>query len=200
LTYREDVEPRLRRIELAFFEEDANKRTFPIPLLHDWIKSNRVQILSAIHSLFQYWISKGAPLGKTLFNSFPRWAEIVGGVMVTCGLGDPCLAHEGEDLLGGDQKEVAMKALFQVAFETSPQEWLRKVDIYDIIREQRENNDRLGWFGELDGDSKEKSFATNRIGKSLVGFQNRILSSIRLEIDTSNAHSQQWRYRFRKVL
>jgi hypothetical protein len=200
LTYREDVEPRLRKIELAFFEEDANKRTFPNPFLHDWIRSNRSQVLSAIHSLFQYWISKGAPAGQTLFNSFPRWAEVVGGVMVTCGLGDPCLAHEGEDLLGGDLREVAMKALFQVAFENSPEEWLRKGDIYDTIREQRENNDRLSWFGDLDGDSKEKRFTTKRTGNALSGFQNRILAGIRLEIDTSNAKSQQWRYRFTKVL
>jgi hypothetical protein len=200
LTYREDVEPRLRKIELAFFEEDANKRTFPNPFLHDWIKANRSRVLSAIHSLFQHWIGRGAPAGKTLFNSFPRWAEVVGGVMVTCGLGDPCLAHEGEDLLGGDLREVAMKALYQVAFNNSPEEWLRKVDIYDIIREQRENNDRLSWFGELDGDSKEKSFATRRSGNALTGFQNRILAGIRLEIDASNAKSQQWRYRFTKAL
>jgi Domain of unknown function (DUF3854) len=200
LTYREDVEPRLRKIELAFFEEDANKRTFPNPFLHDWIKSNRSEVLSAIHSLFQHWIGKGAPAGKTLFNSFPRWAEVVGGVMVTCGLGDPCLAHEGEDLLGGDQREVAMKALFQAAFDNSPEEWLRKGDIYDIIREQYENSDRLNWFGDLDGDSKEKSFATNRVGRALSAFQNRILGGVRLEIDTSTTKSQQWRYKFAKVL
>jgi hypothetical protein len=200
LTYREDVEPRLRKIELAFFEEDANKRTFPNPFLHDWIKANRSQVLSAIHSLFQHWISKGAPSGKTLFNSFPRWAEVVGGVMVTCELGDPCLAHEGEDLIGGDLREVAMKALYGVAFETYPEEWINKGDIYDLIREQRENNDRLEWFGNLNGDSKEKSFATNRIGKALSSFQNRQLGGVKLEIDTSAAKSQQWRFKFGKVL
>src|SRR6202047_2604680 len=201
LTYREDVEPRLRKIELEFFEQDANKRTFPNPHLHDWIKENRSRILSAIHSLFQHWISEGAPTGKTLFNSYPRWAEVVGGVMVTCGLGDPCLPHEGEDLLGGDLKEQSMKALYQVAFESfpNPNDWIQKGDIYDLVREHRENNDRLSWFGDLDGDPKEKSTATKRIGNALSGFRNRILSGIQMEIDTSNAKSQQWRYRFKKV-
>jgi hypothetical protein len=200
LTYRDDVEPRLRKIELAFFEEDPNKRTFPNPFLHDWIKANRGQVLSAIHSLFQHWISQGAPAGKTLFNSFPRWAEVVGGVMVTCGLGDPCLAHEGEDLVGGDLREVAMKALYEVAFESFPEQWLKKGDIYDLIREQRENNERLSWFGDLDGDSKEKSSATNRTGKALSSFRGRILGGIKLEIDASTAKSQQWRFKFRKVV
>lgn len=199
LTYREDVEPRLRKIELEFFEEDANKRAFPNPFLHDWIRANRGQVLSAIHSLFQHWIDHGEPVGKTLFSSFPRWAEVIGGVMVSCGLGDPCLAHEGEDLLGGDLREVAMKALYGVAFESFPDEWINKGDIYGLIREQLENNDRLEWFGDLDGDTKEKSFATNRVGRALSGFRKRILGGIQLEIDTSAAKSQQWRYKFKKV-
>ncbi len=200
LTYREDVEPRLRKIELAFFEEDANKREFPNPFLHDWIKANRSDVLSAIHSLFQYWIDQGAPAGKTLFNSFPRWAAVVGGVMMTCGLGDPCQPHEGEDLVGGDLREVAMKALFQACFDACPGEWLNKGDIYDLIRDQRENNERLNWFGALDGEGKEKSFATMRTGVALSSFRNRIIGGVKLEIDTSTAKSQQWRYRFSKVL
>jgi hypothetical protein len=200
LTYREDVEPRLRKIQLAFFEEDPNKRTFPNPFLHDWIKANRGQVLSAIHSLFQHWIKEGAPAGKTLFNSFPRWAEVVGGVMVACGLGDPCLAHEGEDLVGGDLREVAMKALFQVCFDAFAGEWLKKSDIYDLIREKRENNDRLSWFGDLDSDNKEeKSSATMRTGKALSSFRGRILGGIQLEIDTSTAKSQQWRFKFKNA-
>ncbi|HKB90064.1 MAG TPA: bifunctional DNA primase/polymerase, partial [Opitutaceae bacterium] len=152
LTYREDVEPRLRKIELEFFEEDANKRTFPNPFLHDWLKENRPQVISAIHSLFLHWIKEGQPKGQTSFSSFPHWAEVVGGVMVTCGLGDPCLPHEGEDLIGGDRREIAMKALFEMCFEAFPEQQLKKRDIYDLIIGERENNERLEWFGILDGD------------------------------------------------
>ena len=198
LTYREDVEPRLRKIELAFFEEDPNKRTFPKPFLHDWLRENRVQVLSAIHSLFRHWMRAGAPVGKTLFNSFPRWAQVVGGVMVACGLGDPCLAHEGEDLIGGDQKEKAMKVLFAVGYEDSPEEWIKKTDVYDIITKQCENHPALEWFGSLNGDAKpgDKHFAARRTGNALSAFQNRIFNGVQLQIDTSTQKSQQWRYRF----
>jgi hypothetical protein len=198
LTYREDVEPRLRKIELAFFDEDPNKRTFPNPFLHDWLKENRVKVLSAVYSLFRHWIKAGAPRGKTLFNSFPRWAEVVGGVMVACELGDPCLAHEGEDLIGGDQKEKAMKALFGACFEESPEEWIKKSDIYEIITKQGENNPTLEWFGSLNGDAKpaERRSATTRTGTALTAFQNRVFNGVRLTIDTSNTKAQYWRYRF----
>ena len=198
LTYREDVEPRLRKIELAFFDEDANKRTFPKPFLHDWLKENRVRVLSAIYSLYRHWIKAGAPFGKTLFNSFPRWAQVVGGVMSAANLGDPCLPHEGEDLIGGDQKERAMRVLFRVCHEDSHEEWIKKTDIYELITKQCENNPALEWFGNLNGDAKpgDKRSATMRTGNALSAFQNRIFNGVRLQIDTSNQKSQQWRYRF----
>lgn len=200
LTYREDVEPRLRKIELAFFEEDPNKRTFPNPFLHDWLKENRVRVLSAVHSIFRHWLKAGAPAGKTLFNSFPRWALVVGGVMNASNLGDPCLPHEGEDLLGGDQREKAMRVMFKVCYEESPEEWLKKSDVYDIIAKQSENNTSLEWFGNLNGDAKpsEKRSATMRTGNALSAFQNRVFDAVRLCIDTSTQKSQQWRYLFTK--
>src|SRR5215831_6593184 len=46
LTYREDLEPRMRNIELAFFEEDANSRVFQNPFLHQWAAEHRNLILS----------------------------------------------------------------------------------------------------------------------------------------------------------
>jgi hypothetical protein len=199
LTYREDVEPRLRKIELAFFEDDPNKRIFDKPFLHQWLKANRARVLSAIHSLFQYWIEKGTPLSKTLFNSFPKWAEILGGVMTLCELGDPCQPHKGEELLGGNEKERAMRSLYKVCYGDWPDQWIRKTDIYDVLLGQRENDERLLWFGDPRSDTeKERRFATARIGNALSAFRDRELDNIRLVIDTSNAKSQQWQYRFTK--
>jgi hypothetical protein len=200
LTYREDFEPRMRKIPLEFFEEDPNKRTFPNPFLHNWVRENRVKILSAIYSLFRHWIKTGAPGGKTLFSSFPRWAEVVGGVMAAASLGDPCLPHEGEDLIGGDQREKAMRVLFTIGYEDSPEQWIKKSDIYDLISQQSENNPALEWFGSFNGDAKEKRSATTRTGTALTTFRNRVLSGVRLAIDTSTSSAQHWRYMFTQQL
>src|SRR5215831_14093887 len=48
LTYREDFEPRMRKIELAYFEEDPNDRKFKDKFLHRTVHENRGKILSAI--------------------------------------------------------------------------------------------------------------------------------------------------------
>jgi hypothetical protein len=59
ITYREDLEPRLRKIALAFYEENPNARSFPNPNLHEWVLKNRWVLLGAIASHFMYWIEKG---------------------------------------------------------------------------------------------------------------------------------------------
>jgi hypothetical protein len=194
-TYREDVEPRCRKIELAYFEENSNGRVFPNPNLHFWLKNNRFLILEAIKAVFDHWIKEGESPGATPFNSYPKWAEVIGGVMGACGLGDPCLPHEeDETLLGGDMREKAMRVLFELCFTNSPNQWLNKSDISNVLLQHQPNDERLSWFGDL----SDKHAASTRLGKALVAFNKRILGGIQLAIDTSKAKSQQWEYCFDK--
>jgi hypothetical protein len=193
LGYREDVEPRCRKIQLAYYEENPNGRIFRNPYLHFWLKDNRFFILEAIKSLFDYWRSAGAPLGITPFNSYPRWAEIVGGMMAVSGFGDPCLPHqEDEDLLGGDMREKAMRVLFELCYQVWPNQWLKKSDIWDILLKYQPNDEQLSWFGDLN----DKHKTSMRLGKCLIAFNKRILSGIHLAIDTSKVKTDQWEYYF----
>jgi hypothetical protein len=95
LTCSEDVAARMRPIELAFSDEDPNKRVFETPNLHEKVKEMRPEILSALAALYRNWEEKGCPKGPTPFTSFPRWAQVVGGVMTQADLGDPCLPFAG---------------------------------------------------------------------------------------------------------
>jgi hypothetical protein len=193
LTYREDLEPRSRKIDLAFFEEEANGRSFPNPDLHGWVSAHRGELLSAIASLVQYWIDQGMPAGRTPFTSFPRWAEVVGGIMLAGELGDPSLPHEDEDLMSGDLKTSAMRALFQLAYEHYPQAWCTKSQLYGLIKDSQADNDRLVWFGDFD---REATKTKMNIGKCLVAFKNREFNNVRLELDQSQANNARWLCRF----
>jgi hypothetical protein len=75
LTYRDDIEPRLRKIELAFYEEDANSRIFPVEDLHGWVTQNRSLLLSAIHTFFLHWVRSGMPEAHP-FSSYKRWGAL----------------------------------------------------------------------------------------------------------------------------
>jgi hypothetical protein len=194
LTYREDLEPRLRKIELAFYDEHENSRKFPKAFLHEWVTQNRSLILSAIASFFNHWISKGMPAGTTPFNSFPEWAAVIGGVMKAADLGDPCLPHADKDLIGGDRRTAAMRALYELVYELRQNKWITKQEIFELIIANQEHDDRLEWFGEFTGQQKRK--AVTRTGMAISTFQNRILNGIALQIDTSDANTSRHQIRF----
>jgi hypothetical protein len=159
--------------------QSRNKRVFPNPFLHDWIRENRTKIISAIAAFYRHWIKEGMPLGQTPFTSFPRWAEVVGGVMRAAGLGDPCLPHEGEELLGGDRRERAMRALYSACYAESPEAWMKKAEIYEIIERETDNYPGLEWFGDFKSD-KEKRSSPTRTGTALHAFEKRILNDTHL--------------------
>jgi hypothetical protein len=187
LTYREDVGPRCRSIELAYFDENENSRQFPNNYLHAWVKDNRSLILSAIHTVFKHWQKMGCPGGKTPFTSFPKWAEVIGGVMAAAGLGDPCLPDADHGKFGGDLKKITMEALYEHCYEVFPNDPLKKTDIYDLIIAGQKEDDRLSWFGDLEGI--DKLTTRTKVGKAIKAYQGRELSGIKMTIDDSNVKS-----------
>jgi hypothetical protein len=181
LTYREDLEPRLRLIELAFYEEDANARVFPNEDLHEWVSANRALLLSAAHSIFEHWWKKGCPEAYP-FSSFKRWGKCVGGAMVAAGLGNPTLPYEEEPLIEGDRRTTAMKAVFELGYQEKSDEWIAKKELIALVAEHQAKDERFEWFGDLN-DDKTKRSAALKLGQALRLFEGRWLSGIRLLID-----------------
>jgi hypothetical protein len=202
ITCIEDYERRLRKILLECYEEDINSRKFNRSDLWGWIVENRALVLSAIHTLFLYWVEQGQPMGTTPFTSFPAWAEIVGGVMVCNELGNPCLPHQDDDQYGGDLRTRAMTALYEMMYRDSPDVWVTKDQSYQFItRGQRgtmglDGDDRLSWFGDLD-DGPKKQENRVRAGLAIKAFKKRVLGGIRMEVDESvRAARQRMRFVF----
>ncbi len=128
--WRDDMPGRMRGIDLAYYEEDPNSRTFGNPFLHDTVRRDRDYWLSAIAALFEEWLRQGQPKGNT-FTSFPLWAQVVGGVMLANGLGDPCLPQD--DFGATDRKTQTMKALYNYAWSEHRGKEITKADIYKLI-------------------------------------------------------------------
>jgi DNA polymerase-1 len=187
VSYREDIEPRTRRINLAFFEEDPNKRQFRRPDLHAYVRENRGRILGAIDALVSEWIRQGMPPGTTPFTSFPEWARVVGGIMKANGLGDPCLPHESDLELGGDLKERAMRAVYRIGFDRWPNQWVTKQELFDALAES--DDEDLAWFGHWSGE--EGRGTRNKAGMALKAFKGRVLGGIRLDIDEQGKGAKQ---------
>jgi hypothetical protein len=147
-TARPDFEPRTRKIELAYYIEDPNSRTFPDTYLHRTVAGMRSEVLTAIASLFHNWAQKGFPKGKTVFTSYPQWSDVVGGVMLAAGLGDPCLPFDAIFEVGEDPETDAMSALWREAHLQRPHpDSPLKPDLYSII--EACDDDKIAWFGTL---------------------------------------------------
>jgi hypothetical protein len=192
LTVREDIERRCRKISLAYYEEHENNRKFSIDL-HRWVAQNRSLVLSAIHTLFETWQEakrSGAWKDREFtFTSFRSWANILGNMMAYHGLGSPCLEHE-VGLLGGDLKLRAMSALYELAYEVSPDDWWSKSEIFGLIEHESEDDDRLVWFGEVGDEAKDKINNRKKVGMALKEYDQRELKGIKMIIDTHPPRTQ----------
>ena len=187
LTFREDIEPRTRKISLCFYQENPNGRTFSKPDLHGWVLQHRPELLGAVGALVRRWIERGCPDGPTRFNSFPEWGNVVGGIMHTAGLGDPCLPHADQDDIGGDRSERAMRAVYKYAFAKHPDAWIPKGDLFKLLAEI--DDEDLTYFGSYEeGQSTETK---KRIGLALRKFDRRELGGVVLVVDAAGKGSQQ---------
>jgi hypothetical protein len=209
ITYRPDLPDRIRRIDLEFFEEDANSRTFSDPYLHATVASLRSRYISAIAALIQNWVDKSCPKG-TPFTSFPRWGETVGGIMVAAGLGDPCLPQE--DSGGSDRKTQAMRCLFQYAWDMGKgnptqgvsytnSELSKLIDPEPDPKQPYFMNpyaEEFNWFGSLREGEDAKSNRT-RLGIQLREFNRRVLNGVKLTVDQSNTGHGRQTYIFAKT-
>jgi hypothetical protein len=184
-SFSEDFNLRCRKISLAYAEEDANSRSFSHPDLHGWILEHRQDLLNAVAGLIQYWHQQGCPPGQTKFTSFPEWAKVVGGILMTCGLGDPCVPQL-DGTMTTDTTTAEMKKLFQLGFQENPDEWLTRNNLYQLVRAP--DSELFGWL-----DLNERSGQTS-FGMRLRAFTGRSLGGIYLQMNNHNARRPKYRF------
>lgn len=175
ITFKADLAQRARTIRLFLQGENPNGRRFNRPDLHAWVIEHRADLLSAIFALIQHWHEQGMPDGPTPFASYPEWARVVGGVMITAGFGDPCLPENNAGHVGGDEQTENMKTLFALGHER----WgTKRVELKSII-DLLSGEDAPLLFTWL--DLAERSGQT-AFGKMLRRFVGRSLGTVVLRI------------------
>ena len=189
ITYTPDFANRCRFIKLFLNIEDANSRIFENPNLHEWIKNNRSNLLSALYALVREWYEKGKPKSSKPFASFPEWADVCGGILECNGLGNPC--HQDKDSLiaiGGDAETYDMKRLFEICYETYGNNLIKRDDIISTIMKTDDIFHYIDW---------EKKSDRVKFGIRLAKFVGRILSDISLIAFDGDRASRQL-YKFSK--
>ena len=189
-TWEPDIERRCRRIRLRFAPEDVNGHRYRHPSLREWIRERRSDLISAINALVCHWVRQGCPHGPTPFTSFTEWGRVVGGILASCNLGDPCLPHE-DSQVSGDQNTRAMRDFFELAHARFGGSRIAKDAFQQFLQDDTPVQELFEWI----------DFATRKgliaFGKLLGRFDGRELRGILLTVDRS---SKNWVfYQFAKT-
>ncbi|MEI7956989.1 MAG: bifunctional DNA primase/polymerase, partial [Verrucomicrobiota bacterium] len=186
-TWEPDIERRCRRISLCCTPDDVNGHRFRHPMLKEWIKSHRADLLSAVNAMVCHWVRQGCPSGPSPFTSFPEWGEIVGGIFHACNLPDPCLPHE-ESITSGDQSTNSMRDFFALAFGRFGDQEILKQDFHEFIQQDETVHGLFDWI----------DFAARRghisFGKLLVKFDKRELGGITLRVQQTSKNRGTFRF------
>ena len=187
-SYTADLALRSVFVNLFYELEDPNERKFK-KNLHVWIAANRDRILSAQYAFIRNWFEKGMTSGSTTFASFPDWARIVGGIMEAAGY-DPVVQNDTLNATSGDRETADMKKLFEIAHEKWGQQWVKKgVLFHELGDEEGSMNELFGWI------NRDKSGWKNMMGSLFSKYNNRVLSSIKMEIaEQVNASRNEYRF------
>jgi len=190
ITLTPDLANRTIFIKLFLDIEDANRRKFKNPNLHEVVLERRNDLLSALYSLVRNWFDKKCPAGTVPFASFPEWARVCGGVMESAGYDSPCKKSNEEIGISVDTETDEMKELFELCYSKKNGQWVNKEDIKNLIMDPSENiMSYMQW---------ENRSAQTKFGIKLNKFVGRILSDIRLIVEDKKIRSSRWKYKFVK--
>jgi CHC2 zinc finger len=162
------VSPDMRRralfVELFMENERAEDRKFKRVLDDAALLALRPRILAALWALVRAWDAAGRPKPSRTHTAFPRWAEIVGGIVEHAGYGCPLAAAEipsAADVDGADMRE-----LVKVLAHGEP----LKFDELVIVARENGLFERI--IGSDDGELKPSDKST--FGKLLKRYNRRV--------------------------
>ena len=165
------VSPDMRRrslfVELFMEDERAEDRSFKRVLDDGVLLAMRPQILAALWTLVREWDKAGRPKPSRTNSAFPRWAEIIGGIVEHAEYGCPLESAEipsAADVDGSDMRELVVEVLGTEC-----------VKFDELVAQAREK----GLFERIigsDGDDELKPSDKSALGKLLKRYDRRVFS------------------------
>jgi len=178
------VSPDLRRrslfIELFMKEERAEDRKFQRTLDDGILLALRPDILAALWALVREWDAAGRPRPGREHSSFPRWADIVGGIVECAGYGCPLESAEiqtAADTDGADMRELAK------LLDPTPTKF---DEIVGIAREHGLFERIIGNEGDLKPSDK------SAFGKLLKRYDRRVFCGSKRFVVDGKGHSRRF--------
>jgi DNA polymerase-1 len=186
-TWEPDIERRCRRIRLHFTPDDINSHRYRHSDIKGWVRDHRSELLSAVAVLVNEWVRVGCPPGPSPFTSFPEWGRVVGGILHSAGLPDPCLPHE-DSQSSGDQSTRAMRHFFALAFEQFRDREVLKKEFQEFIQQNDDVHELFDWL-----DFNERRGLMS-FGRLIAKFDKRELGGITFRLKRTSKNCASYRF------
>jgi hypothetical protein len=181
------VSPDIRRrslfVELFMEQELAEDRKFDRILDDGALLAMRADILAALWTLVREWDAAGRPKPTRTHSSFPRWAEIVGGIVEFAGFGCPLETAEiqsASDVDGSDMREL-------VKLLAKNDEAIKFDELVATAREHGLFERLIGSDGELKPSEK------SALGKLFKRYDRRIFAGCMRFVVEGKGHTRSFR-------
>ena len=179
-TVSSDMRRRSLFVELFMEDERAEDRKFGRVLDDAVLLTLRPSILAALWALVREWDAAGRPKPSRTHTAFPRWAEIIGGIVEFAGYGCPLECAEipsAADVDGADMRE-----LVKLVDEG------KSLTFDEVVNLSRKHGLFERIIGSDDSDLKPSDKST--LGKLLKRYDWRVFSSARRFVVDGKGHSR----------
>ena len=167
-TVSPDIRRRALFVELFMEQERAEDRVFKRTMDFHELTRLRPVILSALWGIVRAWNEAGRPEPSRKHASFPRWAEVVGGIVEHAGFGCPL-----ETAQIANAADVDLDDMRALAAAMDPNDRMTFDEVVSLCRDRGLFDRIIGPSGDLDRSAK------SAFGKLLSKYEKRILAKQR---------------------
>jgi hypothetical protein len=150
--------------------------------LRQWVSENRAELVSAILTLVQTWISVGRPMANHAFGGMERWAAIIGGILETVGVRG-FLSNLHTFYERSDYEGAAWNGFVAAWWETHEQSPVGVAELFVLVQDNDVPIDL--------GPGSERSQRT-RLGKAIGRIEGRRFGALRLERAAARGRAAKW--------
>lgn len=147
------LSPDLRRrglfVELTMPAEFPEDRTFEHTLDDHELLKMRPRILGALWAFLREWCEAGRPSPSRAHSSFPRWAEIVGGIVEFAGYGCPLMRAEIEGMVDTDGADMRKLVQAMHDLEADPQAFAEQHELPQALNGRGDDHGKGYSFEQL---------------------------------------------------
>ncbi|MFP3880368.1 MAG: hypothetical protein ACLFVA_05390 [Dehalococcoidia bacterium] len=167
LKLKGDLPRRAYRVRLDAQEAQPWLRppdTFLHPYLIPWLKERRGEILGAVLTLARAWVVAGKPTPQDpiIIGSFPRWCEVIGGILEYAGI-TGFLTNLQEMYVSMDAETPAWEIFMELWYQSFG---AKEVRLAEVISLAKDDSGFANYIPDGLGNVEDKGFS-RKLGKAL---------------------------------